>query len=247
MAIKYYPNRIQKKDVPSIDRVIAKRRIKTLSGFKDVAATPLNVILSCNTDWIIDSVLLDFSSAGPRDYSAAILNGRKILTDLNDAMWIQTSAGGPQRITLDPTFFYSTTTMCNTLKAELDGNAFFAAQGITFTVTFDATTGKFTITPSAGQIRYLNETDVATTLYRDSIGGHIFGFNVDTAWGASATSDTAVWNVGAEANFITATASTVLSHYHDDIHNLNVDQALHLRVELAGVTVNYTIAYEEII
>jgi len=246
MAIKYYPNRIQKKFVPAIDRELAKRDPLSVNGSHDLAGA-MDVRVSANDDWQLDSVSLVFSGAVARDYSVVVQNGRKVVTDLNDYLWIDIDAVGKQRIILDEAF-YTGTELANELKSKLDANSAFSAAGITFTVTYDASTGLFTITPSSGNIRYWETNPQQTLRTTDSIAGHLFGFNANTSYGASITSDTALLGLNTHAPIISETASTVVKHYHDDIHTLSIDQAIRL-LSPGGValTVTYTIVYETLV
>jgi hypothetical protein len=120
------------------------------------------------------------------------------------------------------------------------------AKGVTFTVTYALATGLFTITPSSGEIRYLNVNDATTVSYRDSIAGITLGLTATTALAATVVSDTPVYGLGTEAHFINTTSST-LEHYHDDKHKLFVDQALHIVVGTAPLTATYSVLYEDVV
>ena len=50
MSIKYFPNRIYKKDVPAIDRVLSKRKINVVRGVANVTSQALNQVISSNSD-----------------------------------------------------------------------------------------------------------------------------------------------------------------------------------------------------
>jgi len=246
MAIIYYPNRIFKGKVPAIDREMAKRKPKKYDGQKDVTAEALDAIISSSTDWQVDSVLFQFSAAAPRDYSVKVLNGRRVVTDLNDYLWFEVQGQLWQRIILSDGF-YTGTQLATELETQLNANAAFSAAGITFTVVYAPATGLFTVTPSSGTIRYLDVATSQTIRYRDSIAGHLFGFTTTGSFAATAVSDTPVYGLGTEAQFIDVTAGTALEHFHDDIHTLDVDQALHIEVGVAALTVNYSVVYEEIV
>lgn len=157
MAIKYYPNRVFKGKVPAIDRVMAKRKVQVASGIANAAAAALDVVVSSNDDWQTDTIQFKFSDATPRDFYAYIKNGRKIVANLNDYLWIHTSGAGPQKVTLDAGF-YSGTQLAAHLKAKLDAFPQFVTSGeAPFTVSYVAATGLFTITPTAGTIRYIED------------------------------------------------------------------------------------------
>jgi len=172
------------------------------------------------------------------------MNGRKVVENLNDSLWFQINGTNPQSISLD-VGFYTGTELATELQTQLNANADFTAKGVTFTVSYTPATGLYLITPSSGTIRYLDVNSAQMLSLRDSVAGHLFGLNADTSFGVTVTSDTAVFGLDTEASFISETASTVLEHYHDDIHSLTVDQAVHLVANTAGVSIDYTVVYEE--
>lgn len=248
MAIKNYPNRIYSLVDPAIDRVMARRNPKSVSGRHDASATAMNVTISPDIkyDWQLDSIMITFSDATARDYAAIIQNGRKVVENYNDYLWVQITGTLPQQITLDADF-YNGTQLAAELENKLDANSSFAAQGVTFTVAYSASTGKFTITPSSGQIRYLNINEAQTLRTRDSIAGHLFGLNATTSFGATVESDTEVYGLNKEASIINQTGATNTEHYHDTIHILTIDKALKLTSSKSNVVIDYTIEYEEIV
>lgn len=248
MPIRYYPNRTYKGVVPAIDRELAKRDPKTVNQSQDVSATGINYILSANDNWQIDSISFEFSAATARNYSAKIMNGRQIVSNLNDYLWIQIqNVDEPQKIVLDPGF-YTGTQMATQLQTQLNANTSFSTRSITFVVAYNGTTGLFTITPSSGSVRYLNVNTAKWIDERDSIAGFLFGFEATSAYGASISSDTAVGGLDSEAAFIAQTASVLLEHYHDDLHTMSMDQALHIETSVAApLTVDFTVVYEILI
>lgn len=249
MAIKYYPNRIFKKAVPSIDRVIAKRQPLIISGYHDIAASALDVTISpVNSDWQVNSISLAFSAATNKDYSVKVKGGRKVVTDLNDYLWFKVSGQLPQKITLS-SGFYTGTELATQLQTQLNANSVFNAAGITHTVTYAAATGLFTVTNTSGQtVQYLNVNSAQTLRTQDSIAGHLFGLTTNSSAAVAITSDTAVFGLDSEAAIIDETASSHTERYHDDLHTLTIDQALHVEGTAAVANVmNYTIGYEEIV
>lgn len=247
MAIKYYPNRIYKKPVPAIDRVIAKRSPVTERGTQNILATDLDVIISPESDWQIDSIAFEFSNAIARNYSASVRNGRRVVENLNDYLWFKIDNTFPQMITLD-SGFYDGTELAAELKSKMDANSAFAAKGVTFTVVYDPTTGLYTVTPSSGNIAYVNVNQGMTLRTRDSIAGHLFGFNVDGTLAATAVSDTAVPGLNTQMALINEVGSVALTDYQDDLHILSVDQALYLGSNSGvNVTIDYTVVYEVIV
>lgn len=243
MAIKYYPNRIEKKSVPSIDRVMAKRNPLMIRGSYDITAAGLDIVVSADRDWQLNAIAFNFSGAVARDFSAKIMGGRKVVTNLNDYLWFQSDLTLPQQITLDADF-YTGTQLATELQTQLNANAAFTADGVTFTVAYVNTTGLFTITPSSGTLRYLNVNTLQTQRYRDSIAGHLFGLNTDSVFGATVVTDTPVFGLDSEAWIIDETASVVTELYFDDLKILDIDQAVHLETSTAAIRVDYSVNYE---
>ena len=247
MGIKYYPNRVFKKQVPAIDRVMAKRSPKKVSGTDSGAATTYTHLIKADSDWVVDAIALNFSAAVARAYSISVQNGRRVITDLNNYLWFQVDSSLPQKIELDDGF-YTGTQLAAELQDKLDANASFTALGINFTVSYDDLLGEFTITPSSGNIRYLDVNTAQTLPNRDSIAGHLFGLNATTTFAASIVSDTVVQGLDQETVIISETVATHINRYHDDVHILSVDQALRLSVTFgAALRMDWTVVYEEIV
>lgn len=254
MAIIYYPNRVYKGKVPAIDRVMAKRKPTSTIGAANVSAAALDVVVSSNEDWQVNSIGWTFSNANPRNFSAYIMGGRQVVEHLNDSLWLQISSTLPQPIALTPGFYTGTelaTELQTRLNAAtlLDGSTnAFNTMGITFTVVYVAATGLYTITPASGTVRYLNVNTAAVITIRDSIAGHLFGFNTTTAFAASITSDTAVFGLDSEVAFVDQAANDDLTYYHNDFHIMTVDQAVHLTSNSGSdVTLGYVVNYETIV
>ena len=247
MAIINYPDRIYKKIVPAIDRELAKRNPITVSGAQDITVDDLDIVVSPESDWQIDSIAFVFSNANARNFSASVKNGRKVVTNYNDYLWIEVRGVLPQRIILD-SGFYNGTELSTELQTQLDANTSFIAAGITFTVVYDSTTGLFTITPSSSTIRYLDINTGQTIPNRQSIAGHLVGLNTTTSFAANVSSDLALLGLDTVVPIINETASSATSLYHDDLHILSIDQALILGSNSGvAVTIDYTIVYEELV
>ena len=250
MSIVNYPNRPIRNKAPAIDRVMAKRNIKTATGSQNIAGSALDVKLSTNDPdgWLIDSIGFAFSNATGRDFSALIANGRKVVENLNDYLWVWVENTQPQRIILTPGF-YTGTQLATELKAQLDANPTYSSSSLTFTVAYVVATGLFTITPSTGNIKYLNVNRTQPNAFRDSIAGHLFGFTVTTsAFASSITSDTAVYGLDSELALITQTSSAATSYTHVGPENLSIDQALHLTSNSgANVLLTYVVSYEDLV
>ena len=158
MSIKYFPNRVFKKNVPAIDRVMAKRSPHLVRYGANIVSNAISSVISSDSDWQLNSVKLTFSDATPRNYNVKILGGVKVITNLNDYLWFQTPNSLWQKIVLDAGF-YTGTELATQLKTKLDTNTAFVALGLTFTVTYSVTVGTFTITPSSGTIKYIQQNN----------------------------------------------------------------------------------------
>ncbi len=246
MAIKYYPNRIEKQSAPSIDRVMSKRKPQLIRGAANVVTNSLSEVISANTDWQLNAVKLTFSNATQKDFSAKIIGGRKVIENMNDYLWFQTPNTLPQKITMT-SGFYNGTQLAEELETQLDANTAFSDLGLTFTVAYDPLTGLFSITPSSGTIRYLEINTMQTQRYRDSIAGHLFGFNSNTPYESAIESDTTVYGLNQEAWIIDEEDSAATENYFDDLKLLDLDQALKLETSTADVVVNYEVSIEEIV
>lgn len=246
MSIIYFPNRVYKKNSPSIDKVMAQRSPHVIRGRANVASNALSEVISCETNWNLNAIKFTFSNANSRNYSAKILGGVKVVQNLNDYLWFMMSGILWQKITLTPGF-YTGTQLATELQARLTANTAFTAAGKTFTVDYSSDTGLFTITPSSGTIKYLQTNTFRTISDRDSIAGHLFGLTQNTSFASSITSNTPVWGLNQEAWVIDEVDAIVTEHYNDDIHVLSMDQALYLTSNVANVSIDYEIQFEEIV
>lgn len=245
MAIKYYPNRVFRALPTPVDAITKKDTVKHFKGVKDITSAGISDVVTPYKDWKIVGIKFTFDSGTARDYSASIIGGRSVIYNLNDFLWFQSSRTLPQKITLDEGF-YTGDELATELKTQLDANTAFTDLGITFTVTYDDATGLYTIAPSSGTIKYLEENTAGTLPNRYSIAGHLFGFNADSSLAASIVSDTVVAGLNKETFIIDETAGTDTSHYNNDIHTLSLDEAIKVVTGTAGVVVDYSIDYQEV-
>ena len=251
MSVIYFPNRVYHGNdkVPSIDRVMAKRQVRTAQGAANLAAVNLDAELTCNTQWQIDSIMFYFNNVASKDYSAHIANGVKIIANLNDYLWIVSSLVPAQRVIMDPGF-YTGTELATHLQTKLNAMPAFSTHvpTLTFTVAYNAATGIFTITPSTGTLKYLSIDITQPLSIRDSIAGHLFGLTTTSAFGATITSDTAVLGLDSEFTIISQTSSAATSYVHTGLEVLTMDQSLHLLANSgSSVSTNYMVTYEEIV
>jgi hypothetical protein len=244
MAIKYYPNRVFKKLSSPVD--MAMRRTPssyTISNQYDLTSDAAEDIISFNHDFQVNSIKIDFSDATERDYYVNIIGGRRVVTNLNDYLWFASSTAFPQRIILDQGF-YTGTQLAAELQTKLNANTEFTQ---TFTVTYTAATGLFNVSVDAGTVQYLDVNTMHTLSTRDSIAGHLFGFNATSLVALDIDSDTEVYGLNSEVAIIDGTNSTVLSHYFDDVKVLNLDQAISIGSGSAAVKMSYEINYKEVV
>jgi len=103
-----------------------------------------------------------------------ISNPYFIITSVNDALVFRVSVTNTPIDIPDGT--YGATELCAAVKSCLDT----AFTPLTFTVSYDSDTCKFTITPSAGTLAYINT---------GSDGGYTLGFTQDHTAATSLTSD----------------------------------------------------------
>ena len=245
MSIVYYPNRVYKGKVPAIDRVMAKRQPLTSHGSQNILATPLAATLTSDDNWMVDSIGFTFNNATARNFSAYITNGRHVIENLNDYMWVDVVGAGKRLVTLTAGF-YTGTQLATQLQTQL--NTAYVGTGYTFTVAYAAATGLYTITPSSSTMAYIDKNTQRDFRSRDSICGHLFGLTATSAYGATVVTDTAVFGLDTEVAIINLTASTVTSYYHNTIHVLTMDQAIRLASNSGvAVIVDYYINYEVIV
>lgn len=245
MPIVYYPNRVYRAKEPAIDRVMSKMKPILVSGSQNTASTALDATISSDRSWQVNSIALTFNNTTARNFSASIVNGIKIVQDLNDYLWFQITSSLPQRIILDAGF-YTGTELAAELQSKLNANTEFSSLSITFTVAYDSSSGIFTITPNSGQIKYLSVARQALPI-RDSIAGHLFGLNTTTNFAANVASDTAVYGLNSETAILTEANNSSTSYLHEYIHTLTLDQAINITSNVgANVIVGYIVNYENI-
>jgi hypothetical protein len=245
MPIKYYPNRVFKKSVPAIDRVMAQKSPVTVRGSADITSTGLNQMITCNSNWQIDSIQITFNNTVTKTYSASLLNGINVVQNMNDFLWI-TYNNIRQKITLTPGF-YTGTGLATELENDLNANTLFSAAGANFTVSYNSATGLFTITPASGTVAYTDSIVKIILPDQNSIAGFLFGFNATTNVAASITSDTPVWGLGDESWIIDEVGVSAPQQYVDDFHVLTMDQALVLTSNTAATRMDYQVVYEVLV
>lgn len=242
MAIRYYTSRPQRAKQPVADRWMAKPQSILSKGNQDLNVTgALDTTLSYPSDWKVNSVELEFSTSQSRTYTVSKQNGRKVVGNENDYLWFITNTSYPTMITLDEGF-YTGTELAAELKTKLDA----AFTPVTFTVDYHVTTpNKYTIVPDSGTIKYLDVNLQARFNYKQSIAGHLFGFEENSAFSGSLESDTEVPALNLKVSLF-STTDTNLSVVNDDGYIMDIDQGLRLEItSTAGACeVDWTINYE---
>jgi hypothetical protein len=242
MSITYYADELPRKSKPAIQVQQNERILRSVSGSKDITSSALDVTIWEPSNWEIADILLTFSTTTPKNYAIQKIIGRGVVTGLNDRFYLRSLDDPPQKIVLDQGF-YNGTQMATELKTQLDANAAFVAAGIApFTVSYNATTGLFTITPAAGTIQYLHVND-RVPVRRNSTAGPVLGFTANTALSASVISDTAVAALGTAVDVLSATASANVDIVSNDLLPMDVDQSLAINTNTAAVTASYKVTY----
>lgn len=243
MAIKYYPDRVQKKYKHMAERWAKDAMVITTSGGGDCSSGyTYRFAPVCNCT--ITSIAVHFSATTNKTYSVSKSMGRGFIKGLNDVLYIRAPGTNVQTITLTPGFYATTSAICTEIKARLDANQAFIDSGAApFSVTFSGAK-KFVITPAAGQIQYI-DYDVRRPVRRNSTAGFALGLNATTVMGANITSDTAVQDIGMNTAISSATTSAVVNVLSTEAITMNEDQSILITVDNVAVTVQHSIDYKE--
>lgn len=248
MSIVNNPERVfNRASIPAIEKATFNG-FRLIEGGANVESTALDVTISSERNWRLNSIELGFSGFS-RNYDANIIAGRKVITHYNDYLWFEIDGITPQRITLDEGF-YTGTELAAELKAQMDANTAFDDAGITFTVTY--TSPSFTITPSSGSIRYIYYNSTQPGQIRESIAGPLFGLTATTSLAASITSNVPVAGLN-NSVFELIDVSDAATNYllvTDDASGnrgpYTIDQALNLTTNTASASITYKVNYEEL-
>jgi hypothetical protein len=229
MAIRYYPDHVQKKRNHVVDVLSSESGEHSVNGGQDLSGSALAVRFSpLKPSWVVSLVTLHFSAAVSKTYAVSVETGRGIITGLNDSLWIDVnSSGWAQRIVI-PQGFYNGSELSTAVQGALDSNSVFSDLGITFTVSYNSGDDTFYITPSSGTIQYY---DVYTpqNLRRNSTAGHVLGFTADQS-GAFIQSDTVVPSLGVKTLMVGKTGTSDTDLIITDPVNLTIDEALTIDV-----------------
>jgi hypothetical protein len=211
--------------VNRIDEAQKSGKKYTAFDTADLSSASLSLAVSnLEENWKVDEISLKFSNATARTYAVSKLAGRGVLTHKNDYFWLAHTDVVAQRIILSQGFYENSVDFVAEIKSKLDGNTAFSDAGITFTVSYDASTKLITITPSSGSIKYLYN-NTAQGVRRLSLAGPVIGFLADTGFATSLTGDTPV-DIGTKYLIIDGTGSTVTDFVSTDDINMDLDSAL---------------------
>jgi hypothetical protein len=213
-----------------------------VSASQDLSGAALDYRLSVpQPSWVAEMVTLHFGSATARNYSISVEQGRGIIKDLNDNLWIGMLGSPARRIVIDPGFYIGTT-LATEVQTKLNADTSFIERGITWLVVWKPSTLQFTITPSSGTATFFS-VNTAQSVRRNSKAGHVMGFEADAS-GTFLISDTACPNLGSKAVILSGTASAALNVVITDNIPMDVDSALHIDVSSAALTVDYSVKYK---
>ena len=244
MSIIYYPDSVVKQKTHVVEKMQKPDILYSFRGKQNLAGSPLSVTCWSPRSWEIKTICVHFSNAIAKTYGAYVTMVAGVVSGKNDTLWIKPRASAPQLITI-PQGAYDGTTLSAALKAQLDANAAFIAEGaVPFTVTYTAATGVFTIASSAGKLfSYLN-VNSQVPVRRESPAGHVLGFTVDSAEAATVASDTSVMGLGDQTMYFGGATSTDTNVVATDPLSMTSDNTLVLTSSIVAAWVNYEVVYK---
>jgi hypothetical protein len=229
--------------VNRIDRESLSQRILVDKAVQDTTAAGLThrVYLSKNP-WRTKEISLSFSGAAARTIDISKVTGASVVTGVTDRFWIQTVGSMPQRIDIAENYYFDATTLAAALKAALDANSVFAGLGLTFTVTHNATTKKFSIVNSAATSMNYYASNPRVPVRKNSTAGPLFGLTADQT-GATITSDD-IADIGTESLLVAEAADTSTSYVVTDPFDFDNDSFLLVETGVAAITVTSKVSYQ---
>lgn len=250
MSIINFPERFQSTNKHVVDKCRNHIIKSSVTYSQDITSSGVNKVFSENNydGWIVNSVNFVFSGATARDFSASIISGVNVIENMNDFLWFQLKSGTTtlwQKITLS-SGFYTGTQIATELKNKMDANEAFLSLGVTFTVAYNNVLGTFTITPSAGTLKYIQRNLAMVLGQRDSIAGHLFGLTADTSFESSIVSNTNVSGLDLSIPLITQTGNSSLSYSYATPVSLSLDQAIKVTTGTAAINVGVILMKEVI-
>ena len=163
-------------------------------------AIPFTFTLT-NKESTASRIAVEFKRDGESSYTAA--TDFFTVASTKDILNFTSSSGGPVAIDVDDGSYNSGTALATELQSKMNANTTLTGSGhLTFTVTYSSTTGKYTITVSAG-----GGHTIALD-YFASDGAYLFGFTNNKTAAISIESDES----RGEAPNILTTSSAGVSH-----------------------------------
>ncbi len=242
--IKYFYDRVQKKNKHFAEQWAKSDKTLRSAGGGDCTAGYSYVFAPlCNCE--VRNIAVQFSSSANKTYAVKKIVGRGILSGLNDMLYLKATATNPQTIVLSNGFYRTGALLAAELKSQLDANTAFLSGGLTpFTVSFNTTTGLFTIQPSGGNfIQYL-DFNKRISVRQYSTAGYPMGLNANTTLAASIVSDTAMLDIGSETAIASGTASAATDVMVTEPIILDEDQAIVITVDAVGMNVKHSLDYK---
>lgn len=247
MPVLFYPNSTTKKFKHVVEQQMLENKRFSQTGSQSIAVSGIgDTVWAPYPQWEVVAIHMTFGTSSAKDYAAQIIHGRGVIENVNDRVYFSGNGGIPQEIII-PQGFYDGTTLSAALKAELDANELFTDLGIApFTVSYNATTGFFTIATTAGTIQYIN-LNTTKNVRRESTAGIVLGFTADSAVATSISSDEQVVGLGTlTAIGLSGTASANTSAVLNTAIPLDVDQGIRITTGTASMIADYRVTYKVI-
>ena len=242
MSITYYPDEVFKMRRHVVEQLQQPNILYKAFGTQDLSSAALAAGIWSPIGWEVRRVCLGFDSASNKDYTASIVHGIGISTGKNDRLWVRVPGMVAVAIII-PQGFYDGATMTAALKAALDASTLPAASKA-FTVAYDSSDGKFTITPNAGNVQVL-VTNPGVNVRINSTLAPLLGFTATTASAATAVSDTGVLDLGHKMAYLNALGSSATTILSSDIIAMTIDNQLLLEASSsASMIAAYDVVYK---
>jgi len=242
MAITYYPDEVFKMRRHVVEQLQQPNVLYSAFGTQALNLDDLSAGVWSPRGWEVRRVSFSFTSSNDKSYTASIVHGIGISEGRNDRLWVKVPWLSAQPIVI-PSGFYDGTTISAALKVVLDASDL-PAESKPFTVSYNASDGKFTIAPSAGtvQVRFTNP---GVNVRINSTLAPLLGFTATTTLAASAVSDTGVLDLGQMTTYLTGTNSASTAILSSDVVAMTIDNQLLLTATSASVMVaTYEVVYK---
>jgi len=222
-----------------IDRQQKGSKLLTVVDHVDLNVAALSLSLyNLEESWKVREVAFAFSNANARTFTIKKKSGRGIVSLANSYFWLAQTSAVAQRIDLDEGFYDTATAFVAHVKAQLDANQAFSDAGVTFTVAHGAATKLISITPSSGQVKYVDNNTAAAARPK-SVASPVLGFTADQGFAASVTGDEPI-DIGTEYVIDSNVGDTSTSYIFTDELDMDIDTEL-LVESAAGPAVEVTV------